>query len=70
MLKRTAYHSLHFSGALFAIILLSSCADFEHERKQEEIRAAQKKRDEQALKLQEQKRKELELAEQKKREEQ
>ena len=70
MLKRTAYHSLHFSGALFAIILLSSCADFEQERKQEEIRVAQKNRDEQALKLQEQKRKEQELAEKKRREEQ
>ena len=70
MLKRTAYHSLHFSGALFAILLLSSCADIEQEKKQEEIRAAQKKRDEQALKLQKQKRTEQELAEQKKREEQ
>lgn len=70
MLKRTTYHSLHFSGALFAIILLSSCADFEQERKQEEIRAAQKKRDEQALKLQEQKRKEQELAKKKRREKQ
>ena len=32
MLKRTAYHSLHFSGALFAILLLSSCADIEQEK--------------------------------------